>query len=44
MSKSRRRTATPATTHALRLDPPAIVQAGISATLAFFIAWLIEQA
>ncbi len=29
--------------HALRLDPSALVQTGIAATITMFVAWLIQQ-
>lgn len=38
--RSRRPTAR---AHALRLDPPSILHGGIAASIAFLVAWLIQQ-
>ena len=31
-----------ARTHALRLDPPAILEGGIAATISLLVAWIIQ--
>lgn len=32
----------PARTHALRIDPPAMVQGGIAASISILVAWFIQ--